>query len=207
MKRLMVVSPSTEKYAEEFKYDEILIVRNPPTKETLRRINSYEEVIAIGGGSVIDTAKILCKDDILAIPTTYSGASGTSHAVVWYNKQKHSIKCKLPRTQIREDFINLPTHIEAASKIDCLSHLIESLVSPNGTELTEQLALEAIHAIKRGDWLYASILAGNCIEKTGTNLIHAMSYPLTSEYGCSHGVSLAHIHELATKYKKLQELL
>ena len=205
--KLMVVSPSTKKYAKNYDYDEIRIVRNPPTINVLKKIDTYDDCIAIGGGSVIDTAKIICKNEIVAIPTTYAGACSTKHAVYWYNNKKYNVPCKLPTIIIKEEYVNLPRSVEVASKIDCLAHIIESLVSPNSTQETEELCMEAIYSIRKGDWLYASVLAGACIDKTGTNIIHSMSYPLTGKYKIPHGVALHEIFNLASHYKKMEELL
>jgi len=206
--KLMVVSPSTKKYADDYEHNKIIVVTTPPTNETLKEKDKYEDVTAIGGGSVIDTAKILCKCAIIAIPTTYSGACGTNHAVYWDNDNKCNIKCEYPIVRLEEKYLEgLPKEIEAISKIDCLCHIIESLVSPKATEESDKLALESIEAIRQNHWLYASVLAGNAISYSGTNLIHGMSYPLTAKYKIPHGVALAHILTLAEKYDKVKELL
>jgi len=207
MSTLMVCSKSTKKYTKLYNYDELLIVKEPPNKETLKKKDLYHNVVAIGGGSVIDTAKILSMNSVIAIPTTYSGASETSHAVYWDNGMKYDIECIKPISVLRKEFINLPKHIEVATKIDCISHIIESLISKNSTIDSDKYALIAINFIKEDKWLEASIYAGKAIDITGTNIIHAMSYSLTGVYELPHGVSLLKIFELAKHYKKLEELL
>ena len=107
MHQLMVYSKSTEKYIKEFEFKEKLLVTEPPNKDTLKNQNKYDSVIAIGGGSVIDTAKILCEGKVDAIPTTYAGASETDHAVYWDIDKKYSIPTCLPHIIRREDFMNL----------------------------------------------------------------------------------------------------
>ena len=206
--RLIVVSPATKKYAKEFIYDELHIVEEPPKKYILKLEDLYKDVLAIGGGSVIDTAKILCNGRIVAIPTTYSGASGTSHAVYWDGNEKRNIKCKEPITIVDDKYSkDLPKEVEAASKVDCMCHIIESLLSPKANDESDEQVKKAVEFIRKGDWLSGSIHAGSAIEITGTNLVHGLSYGLTTKYNLPHGVALSHILNLSKKYKKVEELL
>lgn len=203
----MVCSKSTKKYIDGFKYDDLLIVSHPPDGNIIQRENSYTDGIAIGGGAVIDTAKILCKNSIIAIPTTYSGAGSTSHSVYWIEDKKCNIKTSKPITKIKENWIDLPKEIEMASKMDCLCHILESMISNNSTKKSDEICNKAIEKIKQNKWLEASILAGEAIEIAGTNIIHGLSYGLTSEYNLPHGVALSHILNLAKNYKKVEGLL
>jgi alcohol dehydrogenase class IV len=206
--KLMVVSPSTKKYAKDFNYDEMKIIKHPPTKEILKEEDKYHNVIAIGGGSVLDSAKILSQNSIIAVPTTYSGASGTEHAVYWEKGKKHNRKCKMPITIYKDKYLKkLPKEIEAASKIDCMCHLIESILSPNACDKSDYLVQKSIIFIRNGDWLKGSVYAGNAINITGTNLIHGLSYGITGKYNLPHGIALAEILNLSKRYKKVEELL
>lgn len=205
--QLIICSKSTEKYIDEFEYDEKLLVTEPPTKETLRQKDKYHDVIAIGGGAVIDSGKILSMNSIIAIPTTYSGASETSHAVYWDKGKKYDIKTKKPITVIKRRWIKLPKEVEIASKADCLSHIIESLVSTKSTKESDIFCNQAISSIKENKWLEASLYAGRAIEIAGTNIIHGLSYGLTGKHKIPHGISLIHILNLAKDYRKVDELL
>ena len=128
-------------------------------------------VIAIGGGSIIDKAKIYCKKHkktCIAIPTTGSGASETSHAVVW-GKTKKNIKTDTPIS------INCPTVVHLDKKIrrgtcsDILGHIVDYLNVCSDNELIE-----------------VGRYAGRLIEQHLTNLTHPRSYPLTLK-GVPHG--------------------
>ena len=128
-------------------------------------------VIAIGGGSVIDKAKIYAKKHnkiCIAIPTTGSGASETTHAVVW-GKKKVNIPTDKPIS------ITLPIDIKLDEKtrkntiLDILGHVVDYLNVCSVNELIE-----------------VGRYAGKLIETHPTNLTHPASYPLTLK-GVPHG--------------------
>jgi len=192
--RLMIHSKSTERYIDDWKYDRQLIVSHHPTKEVLKKANTESQVIAIGGGSVIDTAKIVSRNPVIAIPTTFSGASRTSHAVYWYKRKKFNFNTKRPITILKPKYLEtLSEDFYQYSKADCTCHAVESLISKKATEESTfyaSIALELIRKRKREDVLIGSLLAADAFEITGTNLLHALSYPLTAIYGVPHGKAL-----------------
>ena len=192
--RLMVYSKSTERYAKNWNYDKTLMVLHHPTKETLKLASSEDQVIAIGGGSVIDTAKIISRNPVIAIPTTFAGASRTSHAVYWYDKRKFNFDTSRPVTITKPEYLKtLPEDIYQHSKADCICHALESLISKKATAESRFYALTALELINKGnreDTLTASLLAADAFEITGTNILHALSYPLTAIYEISHGKAL-----------------
>lgn len=192
--RLMVYSRSTEKYINDWKYNESILVTQHPTGKTLEMKDSENNIITIGGGSVIDTAKIISKNPIIAIPTTLAGASRTSHAVCWHRNKKINIETEKPITIVKpEYFKTLPNELLRYTKADCLCHAVESIVSRKRNEKSFFLANLAVDLMEQGDWLNASLLAGDAMEITSTNVIHALSYPLTSFYGIPHGKALTYL--------------
>jgi alcohol dehydrogenase class IV len=132
-------------------------------------------VMAIGGGATIDEAKIYCKRHgkiCIAIPTTASGASETSHAVIW-GKEKINIKTDIPVSFTPRFKVKLPRNVRAQTTLDCLGQLVDVLNTCSDNDLIE---------IGRqvGKWL----------EKYPSNLTHPMSYPLTLKYGVPHGFAV-----------------
>lgn len=191
---LLVHSKSTEQYLDEWGYGERLLVTQPPVVGTFIS-ESYDEVIAIGGGAVIDTAKIISRNPVIAIPTTFSGASRTSHAVYWCNGRKCNISTKKPVTLLKPNYLEtLPTKMLLCSRVDCICHALESLLSKQSTQRSRFYAATALTIVCKKsltEWLNASLLAGEAIEITGTNILHALSYSLTAIYGIPHAEGLA----------------
>lgn len=131
-------------------------------------------VIAVGGGSVIDTAKLIdffgpafvpeetcfwrripeAKNSVplIAIPTTAgSGSEATHFAVLYVGEKKYSIEHDLIRPDIAiidpNLTVDLPAYITACSGMDALSQAIESYWSIHSTEGSKELAARAIKYI------------------------------------------------------------
>lgn len=134
--------------------------------------------IALGGGSVIDTAKTIGMLAVnggntedyqmfgkqvtkeppfyVAIPTTSgTGAEGTKTAVV--RNCNNGLKKSLYHVTMIADVVildpkltlSLPKKITAATGMDALSHAIESYVSKNASPITEMYGLKSIELIKK----------------------------------------------------------
>ncbi len=178
----------------------MLEISSPPTKETSKLIKyNYDIVIGVGGGSVIDTAKIIANPKrCIAIPTTASGASVTPYATIW-GENKESIKTAKPILKMAYDMnIKLPYSVISSTLFDALSHALESLWSKNSTFKSRYYAKKALKYIKKyvnnsKSSIFTLIKAGNyageAIAITKTNVIHAISYSLTIKYGIDHGLA------------------
>jgi len=204
---LLVCSKSTRDLLPE--YDRARIVTEAPDISLLAEIDSEEDVVAVGGGAVIDTAKILAKNPITCYPTTGAGASSTSWAVYWDKHRKHSIKRHRPKTvEIIENYLKtVPYQVWADTKFDIIAHCIDSLLSKNITNHSAIQATDAMSLLTGYPTniliVGAGILAGGAIEITGTNLLHALSYPITGFYGISHGAALGF---LISKLKPITQI-
>ncbi len=129
-------------------------------------------VIAIGGGSVLDMAKLInifsanpqkeylniINDNtlivnkgktLIAIPTTAgTGCEATHFAVVYHHKVKYSVSHKFILPEVVGLNYNLtitqPKYLSACAGLDALSQAIESFWSNNSTTESKKYATEAI---------------------------------------------------------------
>lgn len=136
----------------------------------------YKRIIAVGGGSVIDIAKLLVlknprntveifekrvpliKDkDLVIIPTTCGTGSEVTNLSIVEIKEKKT-KMGLGLTELYADYTvlipelvkTLPYKFFVFSSIDALIHAIESFVSPKSNSFTELFSIEAINKIIKG---------------------------------------------------------
>ncbi len=205
---LIIHSKHTKDYAKLIskKYRDVsfLKITKPPTEEVLEIKNSKDVVIGVGGGSVIDAAKIISKDKrCIAIPTTAAGASMTPYATVW-GREKISIPTKKPVLKMDYRMPKaLSFSVRQSTTFDALSHAIESLWSKNATLQSKNYSKKAIYLINKylnklshhlskndiNKLITTGNLAGQAIAIAKTNVVHAASYPITIKYGVSHGTA------------------
>ena len=140
----------------------------------LFRTNKFDLIIAIGGGSVLDMAKLISvfanqnddfeeiiksnkisnnsKTPLLAIPTTAgTGAEATHFAVVYIGKSKYSVADDniLPNyVYLSSMFSNYAkSYLTACTGLDAFSQAIESVWSVNSNEESMGYGLNAIELI------------------------------------------------------------
>lgn len=152
--------------------DEIL--PNPQLKH-LHGIKStlaeFDAIIALGGGSVIDSAKFLSVDSVLengnfiiksqpkylyALPTTSGTSSELTHwATIWDNDAfiKYSLSSEIlyPKEAIYDPHLtlSLPRDVTIHTALDALSHSFESIWNNNANPISTHYALNAIEIILR----------------------------------------------------------
>lgn len=149
-----------------FYYD---IIPDPPIESITKGIESLQNegpnlVIAVGGGSCIDTAKSMIYffnklsnrkiTNFIAIPTTSgTGSEVSSFAVITdiTDKIKYPLSDKdlIPDEAILDSRLVLtcPASITAYSGLDTLTHSLESLMSTNSNSFTEALAEKSIKIV------------------------------------------------------------
>ncbi len=157
-------------------------VENNPTFESCQRaidfsrLNKYDGIIALGGGSVMDTAKTVMaalgtdtfkleklfkvgspfphRIPAVFIPTTHGTASEvTMWGTIWNMDEKR--KYSLSYTELYPDFaildgsltLSLPLDISITTVLDALSHSFEAIWNKNANEKSTDYATEAISII------------------------------------------------------------
>jgi 4-hydroxybutyrate dehydrogenase len=138
----------------------------------MRKFN-FDRIIAFGGGTIIDIAKLFALDmpdksielfegavapvkikELVLVPTTCGTGSEVTNISIAELKSKH-IKKGLAVDQlyaehavlIPETIKGLPYKFFCTSSVDALIHAIEAFVSPKATPYTELFSLKAIEMI------------------------------------------------------------
>ena len=197
---------------------------NPKDEEAYRGLQLLMEekpdvIIAIGGGSVMDMAKLIrhyaeergVNVPLWAMPTTAgTGAEATHFAVVYKEGVKHSMEADdiLPDVAILYPPFTYGNnaYLTACTGFDALAQAIEAFWNPNATLESDKYALRAILQLHnqlpqsvanlkdtrlRDDLLYGAYWAGSAINITKTTAPHAFSYAFTTHCGYPHGHAVA----------------
>ena len=149
---------------------------NPKYDDVMRGLHVWRDhpcdmVLAVGGGSAIDMAKLIgicsahtCESvdlltglapiehagpPLIAMPTTAgTGSEATHFAVVYVDGQKYSVAHEfvLPNYAVVDSDLtaNLPASITAHTGLDALSQAVESFWSVNATPTSQGFASEAL---------------------------------------------------------------
>ncbi|KGR92261.1 alcohol dehydrogenase [Ureibacillus massiliensis 4400831 = CIP 108448 = CCUG 49529] len=213
---------------------------NPTLKNTddcadILRSNKYDFAVAIGGGSILDCAKVACfvantEDStsiyfykkktidhsgipLIAIPTT-SGTASEITAVSVLTDTDKGIKAPLGSKYLYAKYAiidpeltySCPPHVTATSGIDVLAHSLEAFYGKKHQPYTDMAAEKAAKLVfenlltaykdpnnieARVNMSLASVTAGFAFNLTQTAAAHACSYPLTQDFGITHGEACA----------------
>lgn len=185
------------------------------------KASGAEGIVAVGGGSVIDTAKAanilfseggdLVEDysganmltrplkPFIAIPTTAGTGSEVTKVAVIYdaeNKEKLAFPDKylLPNLAVLdpEMTLSLPPKMTAATGMDALTHAIEAYVGIEASPVSDAFAVGAVELVM--EHLVTATENGDDIEARGGMLIAATMAGISFSHsmcGCVHGMAHA----------------
>ena len=166
-------------------------------------------ILAIGGGSALDTGKHTSAETglpVVHVPTTYSGAEWTTfYGVRSPDRVMRGGGAGARPVAIVYDVdltLDLPRDQTAGTAMNALAHCAEALYaaarSPQGDEqalLGAPLIADSLPRVladlsdrdARGDLLRGAMHAGHALGLAGLALAHAMAQALGGAYGLPHG--------------------
>ena len=150
---------------------------------------------------------------MVAVPTTAgTGSEAQTSATIVDSETGTRMLCGDAKAAFRVAIldpkltVSQPAAPAAASGYDALSHALETLVSSRQTALSECFSRSAwrlissgfermLHAPEdleaRGALLLGAHFGGLAIENSNLGAAHACAYPLTAQFGVSHGAAVA----------------
>jgi alcohol dehydrogenase class IV len=191
-----------------------------------------EMVLGIGGGSVLDVAKVVAAqldntqviEEIVGInllsgrtvklacmPTTAGTGSEVSPNAILLD-EREQLKKGIISPHLVPDLVyidpelalSVPPGVTAATGIDAFTHCLEAYVNKYAHPMIDGYAIEGMRLIigslepaiqdpgnlqARSDLALGSMYGGMCLGPVNTTAIHALSYPLGSEFHIAHGLS------------------
>lgn len=171
-------------YFRETKGAQVVLLRKygggEPTDEMVEALAAdiqrpYKRVVAIGGGTVIDVAKLFClkqylpvgdlfdrifpavkRVPLVIVPTTCGTGSEVTNISILEFKNRHTKFGLADDALYADDAVLIPQLLEeipfsvfATSSIDALIHSLESYLSPKATPVSEGFSLQAAKMILR----------------------------------------------------------
>ena len=172
-------------------------------------VGDVQVLLALGGGSTIDTAKRVSASTglpLISVPTTYSGAEWTHYFGVRDTERRmrgggggahnEAIVYEVELT------LDLPPDVTAGTALNALAHACEALYVRGRDPGADPLALEGADAISealprvlaelgdrdaRAALLRGTAKAGEALARSGLALAHAMAQAIGGRYGLPHG--------------------
>ena len=214
------------------------IVQEPAFSEfetILENARSYnaDSIVGIGGGSVLDVAKLVAaqlqntqsvqevkgignlaerKTYLACLPTTSGTGSEVSPNAIFIDEEGNKVGVISPFLVPDAAYIcpqlthSVPPSVTAATGIDALTHCLEAYANNFAHPMVNVFALEGIRLIAkylpvayrngddeeaRANVALGSLYGGMCLGPVNTAAVHALSYPLGTEFHIAHGLSNA----------------
>ena len=166
-------------------------------------------LLAVGGGSAIDTAKFASSETglpLVSVPTTYSGSEWTPSFGIRSPDRRilgGGAGAHLEAVVYDVDLtLDLPQPETVGTALNALAHCAEALYVKGRNAEADRVALEGAATIAgalprvvdapsdrgaRTDLLRGACLAGQALAGAGLGLGHAMAQALGGSYGLPHG--------------------
>lgn len=163
----------------------------------LAKKNAIDVIVSIGGGSVLDTAKLIKafylasgnevalatgvnqvidpSIPIIAVPTTAgSGSEATHFAVVYIGNEKYSLAshCLLPNFVVLDGSLvkSGSKYLKTCNALDAMAQAIESFWAVGATAESKQFALSAIEL---GWKILPDFISDKCTDVTAQQMVEA----------------------------------
>jgi maleylacetate reductase len=179
-----------------------------PTEQEID-VDGADVVLALGGGSTIDTAKRVSATHglpLVCVPTTYSGAEWTSYfGVRDADRRMRGGGGGSHNEAIVYDvelMLDLPRSVTGGTSLNALAHACEALYVVGRDPGADSLALEGADRISaalprvladgfdrtsREALLHGTAAAGEALARSGLALAHAMAQAIGGRCGLPHG--------------------
>lgn len=214
---------TVDKLVSQFEREPLVHGPNIP-KSSIEAIDSLRDfcqssqpdlIIAIGGGTIIDTVKAAIFEEkipLIAIPTTAgTGSEVTPFAVIWDTENKKKLSLASPEIFPKLALVDprltdsLPPKITACTGMDALTQAVEAYWSKKHNPVSDIFALKAIRLItaalekavnspdegSREMMSRGALFSGLAFSNTATTICHAVSYPMTAHFDIPHGQAVA----------------
>jgi maleylacetate reductase len=172
-------------------------------------VGDAQVLLALGGGSTIDTAKRVSAErglPLVSVPTTYSGSEWTAFYGI-RDRERHrrgagggaqleAIVYEVGLT------LDLPREVSGGTALNALAHCCEALYTRGHEAAGDELALKGAPEIDealprvladgrdvdaRTRLLIGAAHAGHALALNGLALAHAMAQAIGGRYGIAHG--------------------
>ena len=173
-------------------------------------------ILAIGGGSSIDTSKaigIITNNPEFSDVVSLEGVADTkNNYVITDEANEKKMVCvdpnDIPVVAVvdAELMYTLPKGLTASTGLDALTHAIEGLITKGAWEMSDMFEIKAIEMIARyletavnepsnaearNGMAVAQYIAGMAFSNVGLGVVHGMAHPLGAIFDIPHGVANA----------------